>query len=52
MDAEAVGSPKSESSGWLDVLLALCQSASSEGINVFFLGSQTAVLQRCENAWQ
>jgi N-acetylglucosaminyldiphosphoundecaprenol N-acetyl-beta-D-mannosaminyltransferase len=30
----------------LDVLTALCQQASAEGVGVFFLGSETAILEK------
>lgn len=41
-----LGTPSQDRVAGMDILLALCERASAENIGVFFLGSQTAVLDR------
>ena len=41
-----LGSPHQERVAGLDILLALCKKASQEQVSIFFLGSQSEILER------
>lgn len=40
------GRPQQDRVAGLDVMLALCEQASRDGVSVFFLGSHTAILEK------
>ncbi|PSB14308.1 glycosyltransferase [Phormidesmis priestleyi ULC007] len=41
-----MGAPNQDRVAGLDVLLALCERASTENISIFFLGSQSSILEK------